>query len=157
MRAPSVRTVARRSPSPTSTNTSRVSTRNSRKPATSAMRRSHTPASGTASSVMLNSYLILQYSSVHKRKVHNIGKPIDEVTPRGPNLKLRKRYQQMQDQEAEFDKLTSTPARRNKRMKLDDDDTDEEEMEDLDLNDDEEPEVTKTIQVGDKNFTFSFS
>ena len=30
--------------------------------------------------------------SVHKRKVHNIGKPIDDVTPRGPNLKLRKRY-----------------------------------------------------------------
>ena len=45
-------------------------------------------------------------SSVHKRKVHNIGKPIDDVTPRGPNLKLRKRYQQMQNQEEEFDKLT---------------------------------------------------
>ena len=44
--------------------------------------------------------------SVHKRKVHNIGKPIDDVTPRGPNLKLRKRYQQMQNQEEEFDKLT---------------------------------------------------
>ena len=43
---------------------------------------------------------------MHKRKVHNIGKPIDDVTPRGPNLKLRKRYQQMQNQEEEFDKLT---------------------------------------------------
>ena len=52
--------------------------------------------------------------SVHKRKVHNIGKPIDDVTPRGPNLKLRKRYQQMQNQEEEFDKLTEedgTPQR----------------------------------------------
>merc|ERR1712210_443020 len=52
--------------------------------------------------------------SVHKRKVHNIGKPIDDVTPRGPNLKLRKRYQQMQNQEEEFDKLTEddgTPVR----------------------------------------------
>ena len=38
--------------------------------------------------------------------MHNIGKPIDDVTPRGPNLKLRKRYQQMQNQEEEFDKLT---------------------------------------------------
>merc|ERR1712242_367085 len=49
--------------------------------------------------------------SVHKRKVHNIGKPIDEVTPRGPNLKLRKRYQQSQNMEEEFDKMASTPAR----------------------------------------------
>ena len=49
---------------------------------------------------------LLTHLSVHKRKVHNIGKPIDDVTPRGPNLKLRKRYQQMQNQEEEFDKLT---------------------------------------------------
>ena len=88
--------------------------------------------------------------SVHKRKVHNIGKPIDEVTPRGPNLKLRKRYQQMQNQEEEFDKLTSTP----KRMKLDSED--EDGLEDLDL-ENEEDIGTKTTQVGDKNFTFSFS
>merc|ERR1712088_255823 len=89
--------------------------------------------------------------SVHKRKVHNIGKPIDDVTPRGPNLKLRKRYQQMQNQEEEFDKLT-TP----KRMKLDSEDEDGEGLEDLDL-ENEEDIGTKTIQVGDKNFTFSFS
>ncbi len=30
--------------------------------------------------------------SVHKRKVHGIGKSMDDITPRGPNLKLRKRY-----------------------------------------------------------------
>merc|ERR1712176_1167514 len=48
--------------------------------------------------------------SVHKRKVHNIGKPIDEVTPRGPNLKLRKRYQQSQNQEADFDRLADAGA-----------------------------------------------
>ena len=43
-------------------------------------------------------------------------------------------------------------------MKRDEDDTDEEEdgLEDLDLGDDEEL-GTKTIQVGDKNFTFSFA
>ena len=72
------------------------------------------------------------------------------MTPRGPNLKLRKRYQQMQNQEEEFDKLTSTP----KRMKLDSED--EDGLEDLDL-ENEEDMGTKTIQVGDKNFTFSFS
>jgi len=97
--------------------------------------------------------------SVHKRKVHGIGKPMDEVTPRGPNLKLRKRYQQMQNQEEEFDKLRETPKRkRMKRSYKDEDTTDEEneeEMEDLDLSDEEG--ATKTIQVGDKNFTFSFA
>ena len=31
--------------------------------------------------------------SVHKRKVHNLGKPFNDITPRGPNLKLRKIYQ----------------------------------------------------------------
>jgi len=112
--------------------------------------------------------------SVHKRKVHNIGKPIDDVTPRGPNLKLRKRYQQMQNQEEEFDKLTeedgtpqrSYPQRKRRKVKRDDDgDTTEDEddaidedgLEDLDLEEGEEEMGSRTIQVGDKNFTFSFS
>merc|ERR1712203_283067 len=111
--------------------------------------------------------------SVHKRKVHNIGKPIDDVTPRGPNLKLRKRYQQMQNQEEEFDKLTeddgtpvrSHPLRKRRKVKRDEDeedttdeeDIDEEGLEDLDLEEGEEEMGSRTIQVGDKNFTFSFA
>jgi len=111
--------------------------------------------------------------SVHKRKVHNIGKPIDDVTPRGPNLKLRKRYQQMQNQEEEFDKLTeddgtpvrSHPQRKRRKVKRDEDeedttdeeDIDEEGLEDLDLEEGEEEMGSRTIQVGDKNFTFSFA
>ena len=82
---------------------------------------------------------------------------MDEVTPRGPNLKLRKRYQQMQNQEEEFDKLREAPKRKRMKKSYKDEDTtdEEEEMEDLDLSDEEG--ATKTIQVGDKNFTFSFS
>ena len=63
---------------------------------------------------------------------------MDEVTPRGPNLKLRKRYQQLQNQEEEFDKLTTTTPKR-KRRKIVEDDTDEENdmenegLEDLDM------------------------
>ena len=46
--------------------------------------------------------------------------------------------------------------KRAKKSYKDEDTTDEEEeMEDLDLSDEEG--ATKTIQVGDKNFTFSFS
>jgi len=103
--------------------------------------------------------------SVHKRKVHNIGKPIDDVTPRGPNLKLRKRYQQMQNQEEEFDKLTEDDGNDSyrppaKMMRLDDnseeDEFDDEGLEGIDL-EDEEDMGSRTIQVGDKNFTFSFA
>ena len=39
-------------------------------------------------------------------KVHGIGKPLDDIAPRGPNLKLRKRYRQMIENELEFDRLT---------------------------------------------------
>jgi len=95
--------------------------------------------------------------------VHNIGKPIDDVTPRGPNLKLRKRYQQMQNQEEEFDKLTEDngnyvpPA---KMMRLgensEEEDFDDEGLEGIDL-EDEQDMGSRTIQVGDKNFTFSFA
>ena len=86
---------------------------------------------------------------------------MDEVTPRGPNLKLRKRYQQLQNQEEEFDKLTTTTPKRKRRKIEVEDDTDEENeinnegLEDLDMT--AEGSGTKTIQVGDKNFTFSFA
>ena len=45
--------------------------------------------------------------SVHKRKVHGLGKPVDDVTPRGPNFKLRKSYRQMLNQGEGFEKLTN--------------------------------------------------
>merc|ERR1711925_12309 len=94
--------------------------------------------------------------SVHKRKVHNIGKPIDDVTPRGPNLKLRKRYQQMQNQEEEFDKLTEDdggdnsyrPPAKMMRMSADEEEFDDEGLEGIDL-EDEEDMGSRTIQVGD--------
>jgi len=106
--------------------------------------------------------------SVHKRKVHNIGKPIDDVTPRGPNLKLRKRYQQMQNQDADFDRLAepspggaSYGFRPNKRPRFtqdDEEELDEEGLEEMNLEEDMEEELgSRTIQVGDKNFTFSFT
>ena len=38
-------------------------------------------------------------------QAHGIGKPLEEITPRGPNLKLRKRYRQMIENELEFDRL----------------------------------------------------
>ena len=33
---------------------------------------------------------------------------MDDITPRGPNLKLRKRYRQMIENELEFDRLAET-------------------------------------------------
>ena len=38
-------------------------------------------------------------------QTHGIGKPLEDVQPRGPNLKLRKRYRQMIENELEFDRL----------------------------------------------------
>lgn len=116
--------------------------------------------------------------SVHKRKIHGIGKAMDDVTPRGPNLKLRKRYRQMIDNEIEFDRLaeggggkTYLTAKQQRRMMRGEDVDDDEDEEDEDEEDDEEEEEedeeqedqqaaelgTKTIQVGDRNFTFSFA
>ena len=66
----------------------------------------------------------------------------------------------MQDQDEEFDKLTSTPSGKRKRRKLtEEDDTDEEEFDEdlLDDMDDDEEQPTKSIEVGGKNFTFSFA
>ena len=83
------------------------------------------------------------------------------------------RYQQMQNQEEEFDKLTeddgtpvrSHPQRKRRKVKrdeeeedtTDEEDIDEEGLEDLDLEEGEEEMGSRTIQVGDKNFTFSFA
>lgn len=84
------------------------------------------------------------------------------------------RYQQMQNQEEEFDKLTEDdgtpvrnyPQRKKRKVKKtyeeedttdDEEDIDEEGLEDLDLEEGEEEMGSRTIQVGDKNFTFSFA
>ncbi|XP_023341424.1 uncharacterized protein LOC111711323 [Eurytemora carolleeae] len=95
--------------------------------------------------------------SVHKRKVHGIGKPMDDITPRGPNLKLRKRYRQMIENELEFDRLAETTG--TGYIKGDGDDDEEmmdEEMEEMEEEGEEEEEElgedgtemgTKTIQV----------
>ena len=40
-------------------------------------------------------------------QAHGIGKPMEEISPRGPNLKLRKRYRQMIENELEFDRLAA--------------------------------------------------
>lgn len=79
----------------------------------------------------------------------------------------------MQNQEEEFDKLTeddgtpvrSHPQRKRRKVKRDEEedttddeeDIDEEGLEDLDLEEGEEEMGSRTIQVGDKNFTFSFA
>lgn len=39
--------------------------------------------------------------------MHGIGKRLD-INPRGPNLKLRKRYRQMIENELEFDRRAET-------------------------------------------------
>ena len=46
------------------------------------------------------------FISAHKRKAHHLGKTIDNVTPRGPNFKLRKTYRQMLTRGEDFVKLT---------------------------------------------------
>jgi len=95
--------------------------------------------------------------SVHKRKAHGIGKPLEEITPRGPNLKLRKRYRQMIENELEFDRLADGNQSFSKgevdESLLEDENT----MDSQDAEDEEQPLEAKTIQVGDKNFTFSFA
>ena len=72
----------------------------------------------------------LPYSiiSVHRRKAHNIGKPFNEVSPRGPNTNLRKRN-----------------AMKKVKNKM--------EMEEYYL--EERKTGFEEIQVGDKKFTFS--
>jgi len=101
--------------------------------------------------------------SVHKRKAHGIGKPMEDISPRGPNLKLRKRYRQMIENELEFDRLaagndsmeddgdTYTPnGNIDESLLMDESTMDSQEGED-------EPMEAKTIQVGEKNFTFSYA
>lgn len=103
--------------------------------------------------------------SVHKRKVHGIGKPLDDIAPRGPNLKLRKRYRQMIENELEFDRLagagnddsieedTYTPNGNIEESIL----MDDENTMDSQMSQEDEPMEAKTIQVGEKNFTFSYA
>ena len=77
--------------------------------------------------------------SIHKRKMHNLGKPMDDVTPRGPNLKLRKNYKQTLKQGEDFYKLSEEIG-----------------FEDIDLEEAEDDMESKTLKLGDKNFTFTF-
>ena len=132
--------------------------------------------------------------SVHKRKVHNIGKPIDDVTPRGPNLKLRKSYQRRQYQDEDFKKLMDRHHQAPVKMisessgakdqydgleGLISDEGEEHESRMVQVGDEQmlpegigarvqyngleglivecEEFEARTIQVGDKNFTFSFA
>ena len=77
--------------------------------------------------------------SIHKRKMHNLGKPMDDVTPRGPNLKLRKNYKKMLNQGEDFYKLTENIG-----------------VDEIDLEEAEDDMESTTLKFGDKNFTFSF-
>ena len=102
--------------------------------------------------------------SKHNRKEHGIGKPIDQVTPRGPNMKLRKEYRQS----ANSDQVVYYMNEGNDVVKeIDPNDDDEgglamknEELDKVKVEDwmvldvDTSP-VTKTITVGGKNFAFS--
>ena len=79
----------------------------------------------------------------------------------------------MQNQEEEFDHLVEDgtpvrnhPQRKRRRVRRDEEEEDttdeeaeidEEGLEDLDLEEGEEEMGSRTIQVGDKNFTFSFA
>ena len=97
--------------------------------------------------------------STHNRKAHGIGKPIDQVTPRGPNMKLRKEYRQS----ANPDQVVYYMNEGNdvvKEITPNDDDMKNEELDKVKVEDwmvldvDTSP-VTKTITVGGKNFAFS--
>ena len=70
--------------------------------------------------------------SVHRRKEHNIGKPMSEISPRGPNFKLRRR-----------NTLLKTESIVKKNV----------EMEEYYVK--VEKSSFEEVQVGDKNFTFS--
>jgi len=100
--------------------------------------------------------------SVHKRKVHSIGKPMDAVTPRGPNLKLRKRLKMepTYNDDEEFNRVVAAktyPGAKEKRAEMEE--MAMEGMEGFEADDgvEEEDFGTRTIQVGDRNFTFSFA
>ena len=93
--------------------------------------------------------------SVHRRRVHNMGKPVDDVTPRGPNLKLRKINQEKFD-EVKVEDFTHT---RNRGWVKEEGEEDIEEvgidaegLENLDLEVAEDGKGTG--QDGETNFTW---
>lgn len=67
---------------------------------------------------------------------------MDAVTPRGPNLKLRKKLKREYNDGQEFNKLVGVAG--------------EDEMEEGEMEIDEGDQEPRTVQVGDQNFTFSF-
>ena len=102
--------------------------------------------------------------SEHNRKEHGIGKPIDQVTPTGPNMKLRKEYRQS----ANPDQVVYYMSEGNdvvKEITPNDDDEggldmkneelDKVKVEDWMILDVDTRPATKTIIVGGKNFAFS--
>ena len=85
---------------------------------------------------------------------------MDAVTPRGPNLKLRKKMKMDPSfNDEEFNKIMAEktyPGAKEKKV-LDQEDL-EEGMEAGESEDDEDEQFARrTIQVGDQNFTFSFA
>ena len=77
--------------------------------------------------------------SLHKRRVHNIGRSIDTITPRGPNPKLRKVSQKNRTQGEDFYQLAG---------EIGVDDFDYEKVDDGISN--------RMLKIGEKKFTFSF-
>ena len=79
------------------------------------------------------------FISAHKRKAHGLGKPIDDVTPRGPNFKLRKAYRQNLNRREGFVKLTEEIM-----------------FEDIDLEGADDGADSKTLHLGENTYTFSY-
>ena len=82
--------------------------------------------------------------SIHKRRVHKIGKPVQVVKPRGPNLKLRKTNIKEECGTSQWNMGWVKEEREG--------DIDKEGLEDLDLEVKEDGNGTE--HVGDKNFTW---
>ena len=76
--------------------------------------------------------------SLHKRRVHNIGKSIDDITPRGPNPKVRKGSQQIKNQGEDFYQLAG-----------------EIRVEDIYHEEADDGISNRTLQIGENNFTLS--
>ena len=100
--------------------------------------------------------------SIHKRKEHGIGKPIDQVTPRGPNLKLRKEYRRNDnpDQIVYYmndgnDVVKEIATNDEEDVDIKNEELEKVKVEDWMVLDVDTSPATKTIIVGGKNFVFS--
>ena len=100
--------------------------------------------------------------SEHNRKEHGIGKPIDHVTPRGPNMKLRKEYRRSvnPDQVVYYmnegnDVAKEITTNDGEDLDIKNEELDKLRVEDWMILDVDTSPATKTIIVGGKNFAFS--